>query len=868
MNHERVKEIFLEACDLPIEDRATFLNDACGDDADMRDMVEALLAEDAAPRIDADEGVHAVLGEILDDRGALSVEELDQVDRYQILDELGSGGMGVVYLAEQDSPRRKVALKVLRSGLESTEHQLRLRREAETLGRLQHPGIAQVYDAGVAQGPRGDLPFIVMEYIEGEPLIQYAERHGLSTTARLELFVEICDAIHHAHQKGVIHRDLKPDNILVKERSTTTRQGSSSHVGRPVVLDFGIARITEGDLAHTTMETEAGTLIGTLPYMSPEQITGQSELLDTRTDIYSLGVILFQLLANQLPIDLTGASIPQAILRVRDDEPRRLGTVNRSFSGDLETIASRALEKEPGNRYASASELGGDVGRFLAHEPIVARPPSSMYQLAKFVRRNKGLASGMAATFLALAIGFIVSTVLFFKANEATEKANAATTMAQEATKAAKNSAAEAEAASLEATNKLHEKEAIAQFLTDTVLAARTVADGPQATVVDFLDGAYAMLGNRFEDQPVAHAQMLHTFGTTYLNLAELDKAEELLVRALEMREELYGADHLDTIESRTEVATLYIDRGRGPEAEDLFRQVLEAYQAKLEPDDPNILGILHRLANVIDDDPNRQEEALVIYADLVKRYEQGPGIEEAMTTILNQGVVLRRLGRMDEAEESYRRVIDVAEQSPEEHAHSLISAYDKLGVMQRHADRHEEAEESLLTALDYSIRHVGEDRESTLMTRAQLGTLFHDQRRYEEALEQLDAAAQGLRDLYGVKHRRLVVTQSIQLAVLNGLNRFEEAIPLGEELVANGREVFGPRHWYLAAFLRDLGNSLKGAGRLDEAEAAYNEGYEVASATTGPDEGTAQQLLAYLIDLAKRRGDAEAEAHWRALQK
>ena len=316
-----------------------------------------------------------------------------QVAGYRVVRFIGRGGMGAVYEAEQDNPRRLVALKVIRPGLASRDLLKRFDREAHLLGRLHHPGIAQVYAAGRADDGQ---PFFAMELVAGPPLTEYANRHRLDTAARLELLARVCDAVQHAHDQGVIHRDLKPPNILVDA------------AGQPKVLDFGVARATDADLRATTA-TEVGQVIGTLAYMSPEQAAGDPAALDPRSDVYALGVVLFELLAGRLPYSLQGLPMAEAARVIHERDPDRLGSVNTAMRGDVETIVAKALEKDKARRYASAAALAADLRRFLAGEPIAARPASAWYQFRKFARRNKALVGGVAATFAALLAGLALA---------------------------------------------------------------------------------------------------------------------------------------------------------------------------------------------------------------------------------------------------------------------------------------------------------------------------------------------------------------------------------------------------------------------------------------------------------------------------
>ena len=289
------------------------------------------------------------------------------IGRYRIIRLVGEGGMGIVYEAEQDQPRRIVALKVLKPGLAVPGLLRRFAQESLALGRLQHPGIAQIYEAGTAAGTGGPQPYFAMEFIHGRPLLEYADALQLTASQNLDLMAKICDAIHHAHQRGIIHRDLKPGNILVDE------------TGQPKILDFGVARAVDSE-TRATYRTDLGQLIGTLAYMSPEQVLADPLEVDTRTDVYALGVILYELLAGRPPYRIS-SKLHEALRTIREEEPTSLSTVSSAYRGDIATIASKALEKDKTRRYASAAELASDIRRYLRDEPIMARLASTIYQL-------------------------------------------------------------------------------------------------------------------------------------------------------------------------------------------------------------------------------------------------------------------------------------------------------------------------------------------------------------------------------------------------------------------------------------------------------------------------------------------------------
>jgi serine/threonine protein kinase len=392
----KVEEIYHGALRQPASARAEFLAAACGDDESLRCEVDSLLEEstEAHSFLEAP-AIRFAAEELARDECALSVPRV--VGHYRVIRLLGEGGMGVVYEAVQDQPRRVVALKVIKPGLATAETLRRFEQESDALGRLQHPGIAQIYEASTADAGFGAQPYFAMELIRGRPLDEYAREQQLGIRQRLELIAKVCDALNHAHQRGVIHRDLKPGNILVDDTS------------QPKILDFGVARLAGGDSA-VTRQTDLGQLVGTLAYMSPEQVAGDSTAIDARSDVYSLGVVMYELLAGRLPYDLSKKPLPEAVDIIRAEEPKRLSSTNRSYRGDVDTIAGKALEKDKERRYTSAAELGEDIRRYLTDQPIMARPASASYRVQKFASRHKALVIGTSVVFLVLVAGAAVAT--------------------------------------------------------------------------------------------------------------------------------------------------------------------------------------------------------------------------------------------------------------------------------------------------------------------------------------------------------------------------------------------------------------------------------------------------------------------------
>jgi len=395
-DHERLTSLFLRACAMPPEDRASFLRRECGDDRSLLAEIQAMLAEDAAP--DATAKIVDLVGVAAENASLSPLALPEWIGPYRILERIGHGGMGLVYRAEQTEPiSREVAIKLIRGGMDSASMVARFEVERRALALMDHPNIARVYDAGATDD---GLPYFVMEYVRGLPITKYCNAHDLPVAARLALFLHVCAGVQHAHLRGIIHRDLKPSNILVPEDGDPV----------PRIIDFGIAKTLGQKLTERTLATHAGSIVGTLEYMSPEQAVGGSGDLDLRTDVYSLGVILFEMLSGDLPRAIGGLSLTEALRRIGEQSPRKLGAVDRRFRGELETIVDKALEKDRSRRYPSPGALAEDIERYLGGRPILARPPSVVYHLRKLIWRRK-LASGLAAILIVVAGGAFVMNV-------------------------------------------------------------------------------------------------------------------------------------------------------------------------------------------------------------------------------------------------------------------------------------------------------------------------------------------------------------------------------------------------------------------------------------------------------------------------
>jgi non-specific serine/threonine protein kinase/serine/threonine-protein kinase len=658
--------------------------------------------------------------------------------------------MGEVWLAEQTEPvRRQVALKVIKAGMDSAQVVARFEAERQALALMDHPGIATVYDGGTT--PQG-RPYFAMEYVKGEPLTSYCDRHRLGTRARLELFTQICEGVQHAHQKGIIHRDLKPSNVLVAIQDE-----------RPVpkIIDFGVAKATARQLTERTLFTELGVLIGTPEYMSPEQAEMGGLDIDTRTDIYALGVLLYELLTGALPFDSkdlrqAGLAEIQRIIREkepprpstritqlgpgsteaarnRQTEPRRLAGELR---GDLDWITLRALEKDRTRRYQTANALALDVRRHLGNEPVSAGPPGAAYRAGKFVRRHRsGVAA--AATLALVLVAFGV-------------------TMALQAQRVAR----ERDRANREAARANQEAEAARQ-VSDFLVGLFEVSDpdearGQSITAREVLDRGAAKIGEHLEGQPGAKVRLLATMGSVYTSLGLYGSAKPLLERAVAEGREALGEGDPETLKASLALANLYWHQDEFARAEPIYREVVDRTGKVLGTEHPDTLRAQFHLASAYVEKSRWEEaERLTRATYEVQARVLGPRHPDTLASLNNLQYFCYRLQRYDEA---LPLAIQVLEGTRRNHGpdhsetlislHNLATVYEKLGRM-------EEAERTYLEAISAKRRVLGAAHDSTSKTELSLASLYQRLGRLGEAEGLMLGACRALTHALGAAHPR-----------------------------------------------------------------------------------------------------------------
>lgn len=745
---EEIERLYHSALEISESERAQFLRQESRGDAALESEVASLLAQ---PEEDF---LESPALEIAARTLATATPALPpRIGRYRIIRLLGEGGMGTVYEAEQDQPRRIVALKVIKPGLATPDRLRRFIQESLALARLQHPGIAQIYDSDTADFGLGEQPYFAMEFIRGIPLQDYAAR--LPFREKFALIAKICDAVHHAHLRGLIHRDLKPGNILVDE------------AGQPKVLDFGIARATTAD-AEAAIQTDAGQLVGTLAYMSPEQLAGD---VDPRSDVYSLGVILYLLLAQRLPNEVSRRQLPEAVQAIRDEEPATLGSIDRKYRGDIETIAGKALEKDKSRRYASAAEVAADIQRYLNDEPIAARPPSSVYRLKKFTSRHRSLVASLAISFVVLAAGVAISTSQAIRASKARMRAEAAERTATEdrnralsaesAASDERNRAVAAQDQAIQERNRaMLEKrradeetavtKAVNDFLRNDLLAqaspSRQARPGtrpdPDLKVRTALDRAAAGIAGRFDTQPLVEASIRQTIGNTYMDLGLYPEAQIQIERTLEIRRRLLGEDHPETLLTLNNLAALCLDQGKRAEAEPLLLKVLEIGNRTVGKENPSTLVTLNNLAGLYRME-GKYAQAERIYAQSleIRRRVLGENDRSTALTMHNLASLYRLEGKYAEAEPLQIKAVEVWRAVLGEEAPETLQGMNNLAALYRAEDKFSNAENIWSKVLEGRRRTLGAQHPSVVDTMVSLGEVRLQQNEFALAESLLRAA-------------------------------------------------------------------------------------------------------------------------------
>lgn len=792
----------------------------------------------------------------------------DQIGSYRIGRTLGSGGMGTVYEAQQEHPSRTVALKVMRAELGTGEVARRFEYEIDVLARLRHPGIAVIYEAGTYPHEGQNIPWFAMEYVAGaRSLTEYATQERLDSLARLELFEQVCEAVHHGHQRGIIHRDLKPENILVDAKGTVK------------IIDFGVARATEADLPARTRLTTQGQLLGTMPYMSPEQIELDPRDLDVRTDVYSMGVVLYELLTDRMPYKVQDEALLDCLTAILTKRPEPLSTSGQRFSPEFELVVSKALDKERGRRYASALDLRQDLENLRTGAPVSARPPSLGYQLRVFARRNKAFVGGTIAVAASLVIGLVVSLMLYAHAERSRQAEAEAKIRAQGAQRAAEDARSE-EARQRALADQQRERAvenerllarevetvmAVNEFINQDVLAMASPDQSPdrELTVRAALDQAAGRIEDRFPDAPLVEAEIRSTLADAYVALGLRETAEPHLERSLRLRREYLGIDHPKSIKTLGDLGALHWYLGRQEKAESLVAEATRASERLTGKGSWETLRQRQGLA-FMRLRMGRAAEAEAMLAALVPAMEKlhGPDDPDVLMAMSSLAEARADLGRVDEAIETMRGLVVRLVRAKRPNHPFVLSTMQTLGWFLNRAERYAEAQEVLEEALERHGRVLGAEHPSILTTTETLAASLR-------GLGKGDAGTALLRRVLEVRlrvlppgHPHIFASYVALFRALWDAGSRAEAAEVTEQALHHQVEAHGPEHLQSLGLGRMLAQQYAALGRGEDAERQYRSSLMHARASM-PRGARPTLLLACELAEVLRAGThlAEAEA-------
>lgn len=888
MNHD-IETIFATARELQVVDQINYLDEVCGEDAELRQRIDSLLAADLKAGGFLKSVAH-IPDQASKNAGAWRSSDLPEekpgeiIGRYKLLQIIGEGGFGTVWMAEQKEPvKRKVALKIVKLGMDTKQIVSRFEVERQALAMMDHPNIAKVFDAGSTDTGR---PYFVMELVKGVPIHEYADSVQLDTSSRLRLFALVCNAIQHAHQKGVIHRDIKPSNILV-----------TMHDGIPVpkVIDFGIAKATSQELTQKTLFTEYHHLIGTPVYMSPEQAEMSGLDIDTRSDVYSLGVLLYELLTGTPPFahhELMERGYGEMMRIIQEDTPHKpstrlstLGSLSAATAerrhtdinklglvlrGDLDWIVMKCLEKDRTRRYETATGLAEDIARHLNDEPVQAGPPRFGYKLRKFVKRNRGRVVAACMIAVVLVVGIIgTSSGMVWALHE------------RDAAKIAQT----------ESTKRAEELQLVSDFQSEQlgdidpqrmgIALRRTIFSSIESETREQLEKDFAgvnftsiamttleesffrrtiaAIDKQFAGQPVLQAQLLQSLCETMQELGLVFETEDPQKRVLDIRRSTLGNEHPDTLDSMNSMGSLLQAQGKLSEADSYYTEVIELSRRVLGDDHPGTLISLSNMGSLREKQGRLSEaEAYIQEALEGRRRVLGDEHPSTLLSVNFMGLLRSGQGNYAEAEAYFREALEGRRRVLGNDHPQTLNAIRNVASAQRKLGKLSEAEPYYREAIDGYRRMYGNDHPETLLSLNGMGVLLYNQRKYTEAEPFYRESLEGSSRVLGEFHPITLSCMHNLASLLRAQGMLSDAELYYHQVLEGRRRLHGDEHPSTLNTMNSLGSLIKEQGRFSEAEAYYKTALEVRRRILGDDHPSTLNSINNLGSLLQDQGKLE----------